>query len=288
MRKPKHMHSIAFGALKMIMDTFDEFKRKALKETDMWWARHVIRKFSSRISWFLVRRCPNITPNQVTIFSTFVGFIGAFLFFIGDYKYAVVAAVVLFLWNITDGVDGEIARYKKMKSVSGLFLELTLDILVLIFCFLGIIFLVYKNTNSIFILIVGLLDITFFLFYRLADASKFWALFLSGKSQIDIQLSLKQVKQDYKFSNGSLIQIGRFIDKMGWNLYYSGHIVPMILFFSLIDSIFQPKVMLYTFPITSLSIFLILYIIFIPLTMFRISVHFITLKIGEGGSHDEN
>jgi phosphatidylglycerophosphate synthase len=264
-----------FREERKVMSAFDEFKRKALKgKDDMWWAKHVIRKLSLHISWFIIRKKINITPNQVTIFSTFVGCAGAFLFFKGEYKYAVIGAVILFLWNIFDAIDGEIARFKKMKSVNGLFLELTLDILVLAICFLGIIFLVYKKTNSIYIFIIGLFDITFFLFYRLAEASKFWALFLNGKSSSDLQLMSQKTKQSFfKF-----IKIKRFIDNWGWNIFYSFHIVPMIFIFSLIDLIFQPKVILYKFPITGLSIFLIIYLIFVPLTLKKIIVNFYLLK----------
>ena len=62
----------------------------------------------------------NITPNTVTIISiAFV--IAAYICFsvATTTNMRLLGLLFLFLWNMFDGVDGNIARYKNLRSASG-------------------------------------------------------------------------------------------------------------------------------------------------------------------------
>lgn len=62
----------------------------------------------------------NISPNMVSLISIIPLIIGFFLMCIGDTTSVLIAGwACFFLWNLLDGVDGNIARYKKQFSRMG-------------------------------------------------------------------------------------------------------------------------------------------------------------------------
>jgi phosphatidylglycerophosphate synthase len=69
---------------------------------------------------FLVRRLAptRITPNQITLFTTLLGFFVAWLFWQGWLGLGVALAIVV---EVLDGVDGKLARLKRMTSRLGEF-----------------------------------------------------------------------------------------------------------------------------------------------------------------------
>ncbi|MDN7145080.1 CDP-alcohol phosphatidyltransferase family protein [Liquorilactobacillus mali] len=62
----------------------------------------------------------NISPNVISIISMVPILIGFFLFLIGHSSVMFFGGwVFLFLWNLIDGVDGNVARYKEQYSAMG-------------------------------------------------------------------------------------------------------------------------------------------------------------------------
>lgn len=62
----------------------------------------------------------NISPNAVSIISIISVIVGTILMYLGQSKITLVVGwVMFFLWNLLDGVDGNIARYKKQFSPMG-------------------------------------------------------------------------------------------------------------------------------------------------------------------------
>ncbi len=57
-----------------------------------------------------------VTPNQVTLFSLVIGFVGAYFFYQGSFYWGLLAAWIAI---ILDGVDGKLARIKLMTSPLG-------------------------------------------------------------------------------------------------------------------------------------------------------------------------
>lgn len=114
--------------------------------TDALMARWVDRRLSWRISLRLARTA--ITPNQVTLGNTALGFLSAWLFSQPSYWPRVIAAL-LFLVSVTlDGVDGELARLKMAESRWGARLDVFTDNLVHIAIFAGIMAGCYRASGS--------------------------------------------------------------------------------------------------------------------------------------------
>ena len=65
----------------------------------------------------------SITANQVTLITILLGLVVAILFTFGNYWYVIAGALLLQLAHILDCVDGEIARYRKNFSDTGIWLE---------------------------------------------------------------------------------------------------------------------------------------------------------------------
>lgn len=85
-------------------------------------SRHLNRRVSRLVS-SLLNHTP-VTPNQVSLLSLEVAF-GAFLAF--AYGYHISAALLVQASSIIDGVDGDLARIKKMTSAFGGFMDSVLD-----------------------------------------------------------------------------------------------------------------------------------------------------------------
>lgn len=79
------------------------------------------RLIDRRVSWRISRRlgATPVTPNQVTLANTALGFVCALMFASPGYWWRL-AGALLFLASITiDGVDGELARLKMAESEAG-------------------------------------------------------------------------------------------------------------------------------------------------------------------------
>ncbi|MGQ4832624.1 MAG: CDP-alcohol phosphatidyltransferase family protein [Candidatus Asgardarchaeia archaeon] len=94
------------------------------KRTDGIISRHINRKFSTRITNFIVSHNLPITPNQVSIISFLIGIFASFLYLV---SYPVIAGVLVQISSIVDGVDGELARATNRSSKVGGFFDTILD-----------------------------------------------------------------------------------------------------------------------------------------------------------------
>jgi len=87
------------------------------KPQDGFMARHFDRHLSLAASRALLET--SVTPNQMTVFSTMLGLIGA-SFFLGDTRLHYVAgALLVWLHSVLDGCDGELARVRFQESALG-------------------------------------------------------------------------------------------------------------------------------------------------------------------------
>ncbi len=136
--------------------TIKELK-KALKQEDSFFSIYFYRKISLRITWLLIRT--KITPNQVTLFSLILSIIAALLFVPGIYSYSILGIVFLHLSFLMDHVDGEIARYKNLKSPFGAWFDQITDRIMESLVFISITIGIYNNTNNYLVFIFGMLAV---------------------------------------------------------------------------------------------------------------------------------
>lgn len=97
----------------------------AKPQQDGFISRYLNRPVSTRLS-LLLSHTP-IMPNHITLFCFFLGLISAGLFILSHGWVHIVAGLLVQFVSIIDGVDGEIARLKHLRSFYGAWLDTILD-----------------------------------------------------------------------------------------------------------------------------------------------------------------
>jgi len=87
------------------------------------WYSPPLRKICIRITWFLAH-VDFITPNSVTVFNIFLAILGGFVLLIPGLYGPLLYLFVVWTFVVLDGVDGELARFKKMQSPAGEYFDM--------------------------------------------------------------------------------------------------------------------------------------------------------------------
>lgn len=88
---------------------------------DRRWTYRAFRQVSIYITWLLLHT--GVTPNQVTVASLITAGAGLGLVAFGSPWVALVGYLLLFVYHLLDRVDGEIARFRKIYSLRGIYLD---------------------------------------------------------------------------------------------------------------------------------------------------------------------
>src|SRR5919106_1309156 len=94
---------------------------KDRRSGEHWAGRLYMREVSLRVDRFLVNT--RITPNQLTYLMTVFGVLAAPALLVPGIPGAVLGVLMVQLYLLLDGVDGEIARWKKQFSLGGVYLD---------------------------------------------------------------------------------------------------------------------------------------------------------------------
>ncbi len=113
-------------------------------------SRHLNRRISRPIARALART--PITPNQVTIATLGVSVASFFAFL---YGHNVIGALLAQASSVVDGIDGDLARLKKMTSVFGGFLDAIVDRYSDALIYLGLTLWAAGNGASSYVWIAG-------------------------------------------------------------------------------------------------------------------------------------
>jgi len=108
--------------------TFREYRQVARKATDNWWIYHVERSQSMPLSFLIYRTMPWIRPNHVSCAAAFLGLVSLAIIALRP-SFWWVALIGLQVWRTMDGIDGELARTKRLASVLGEYLDSGFDTL---------------------------------------------------------------------------------------------------------------------------------------------------------------
>jgi phosphatidylglycerophosphate synthase len=119
-------------------------RESAAKDAPM--ARWLDRHLSWPISYLLAHT--SVTPNHVTLASTALGLLSAWLFASPGYWPRLVAALIFLVSTTLDGVDGELARLKMAESRLGARLDTLTDNLVHVALFVAIMTGCYRASGS--------------------------------------------------------------------------------------------------------------------------------------------
>jgi hypothetical protein len=90
----------------------------------------------------------NITPNQISIISMFFGLLAGVIIGFGKYEFVLAGAVLIFLSNLLDCADGQLARLKKNGTKIGRLIDGFIDYVTGLSAFLGLGFAVSYITGD--------------------------------------------------------------------------------------------------------------------------------------------
>jgi phosphatidylglycerophosphate synthase len=94
---------------------------KDRRSGEHWAGRLYMREISLRIDPYLVNT--KITPNQLTYLMVVVGVLGGAALLIPGPTGAILAVVLFQIYLLLDCVDGEVARWRKQTSITGVYLD---------------------------------------------------------------------------------------------------------------------------------------------------------------------
>lgn len=205
----------------MTVPPVKELKKICRKKIEtVWYAKYVVRPFSIYITKILLYT--PITANQVSFLGMIVGVCGAFAIGYGTFRSGVVGVILLQISYLLDCIDGEIARYHKQTSVNGIFIDFLGHRVLIPLIFLGTAFMIYMNTQNIYMLIVGIIGAEASS-SPLNTAKRNVIISLSNQSNLDQydyrQLSRKSIKKENGTSSLSILE--RYMKAV---LFYPGNL----------------------------------------------------------------
>lgn len=124
---------------------------------------HAIFRYLSFLLVTKVLWNTKITPNQITLFRTVLFVVSFYLFLYGDWRY-MIGFLIFQIAELLDSTDGDIARYKDMKSRLGIWMEVFFDaMLTPVWGMLGLLFayLSYRLDGSfVYFVLWGLIGLS--------------------------------------------------------------------------------------------------------------------------------
>ncbi|EJH21138.1 wciO [Streptococcus pneumoniae GA60132] len=139
--------------------------KKAMAKND-YFAFYVGRPLSYLLTVPFVKT--NITPNQISYLSIIpliVGFI--IMIFTTDFVVLLLAWFLFFLWNLLDGVDGNLARYREQYSKDGSVVDAMAGYVAMVLTYFGAGIVAAHLTDSYIYIILGALSGISLIFPRL-------------------------------------------------------------------------------------------------------------------------
>ena len=134
---------------------FAEFKQRARKPYYTNYMAIVFSRVSVRLSYLFAHT--SITPNQLTLLSTFVAILGAAMIQWSTYYVRITGILIWFLAYVLDFCDGEIARYRDMKTEFGHWFDVVSDRMKDVALFTAVTLLAVRESQSTITVLAGLL-----------------------------------------------------------------------------------------------------------------------------------
>jgi len=114
------------------------------------------RVLSRYITWLFLNMFPNIKPQRISFLMIIVGIIGSLCIATGSLQYSVLGFFIVYISFLLDKVDGEIARFKGMYGVRGVFLDELYHILVPSALFVAVFYSSTLSSQHIELMLFGL------------------------------------------------------------------------------------------------------------------------------------
>ena len=125
----------------------DEVRRITQKKRDAWWTVLLVDPVATPLVRQTAMRT-GITPNQITWGAFLLGLVSAVFFWLGDWQWLIVGAVVYHLSFILDCMDGKVARLTGQGSVFGAWLDFVFDRIRVMACAVALMAGQYERTGD--------------------------------------------------------------------------------------------------------------------------------------------
>jgi len=120
---------------------------------DTWYGTHVCRKVSIYITRAALR--VGISADFVTLVFLLIGVVACIFFTLGTDTGFLIGIALLHLWYLVDHVDGEIARYRRQETVTGVYFDKIVHYLIHPSVFFSLGWGVYKDIGIQEAIIIG-------------------------------------------------------------------------------------------------------------------------------------
>lgn len=214
----------------------------------------------------------NITGNQVTLLNMFLGIVAGIFFAWGIYLCSFVGAVLLYVCRIIDRVDGEVARYRKKMSRTGVYIDKLNDIIISPYILICITFGIYNMFHNVTIFIFGFLASFSILFLDYVSNLKYAIIAQTYGQTFQDTSSTDSSFKDVFSKNYSIYNIYN-ISKTVFNSFKLHGFMHIILLSTIIDLIFKLNV---------LSLIFIMYATISPIIWIRIAFLNVKNKLPDG------
>jgi phosphatidylglycerophosphate synthase len=243
-------------------------------------SRKTYLKIAIYFTWLFLK-IP-ITPNQVSLLSISIGIIACVL--IVQHNWLPILGVILFqIWTILDTVDGDIARYKGICSLTGAYLDRLNHAIIVPLMYISLSYAVYLKFFNELSFLFGFLASFSILLLRIVHSYIYLAILEPKLHKKHINMfniskhhyPQKNLIQEYlSYSPSStILRIGEFILDPGLNLGLYGVV--------LIDTIFNPCFEFYSLKVNFSFLYLAVCGITLPFIWIFIAIYIIKSKIIE-------
>ena len=172
-----------------------------------------------------------ITPNQITVFSFFVGLLSVGFYVSGRSDSLLWGALFLYGKVLLDNIDGNLARIRGTSSRLGRFLDSLTDFLVTVMVYIGISFYLVQTTGDngfwflgLFGLLACFMQSTFFVFYLVSYTSRVGSY---DKNRVDE--SITEEDQASAEENGWNLRLQKFF---AWGYGWQDRLIERLDFIS--------------------------------------------------------
>lgn len=250
-----------------------EICQKPVINENCWYARNFTRRISIYFTKLFLYT--PLSANQITVLMTVIGVLCGFLFAFGNVIYSLLGALLLQFWYVLDHVDGEVARYKKIQSLTGEYLDYLAHVIVHPAVFVGITFGVYQKFPNLTVFVLGFIASLSLILFDLVhwhgqQIVLYPALveFLKKSSEVALGSNLKNKRSEMVSGKADdtyniVRNFGYIFNKMLFIWHYPA--IMNIICLAAVLNIFYPFLRLGSFEFSFMYLIIIFYGITLPL-----------------------
>lgn len=255
-------------------ESIEELKKICFKgnyETLPAYPRYVTHKISIRIVKLLLHT--SISPNQITLLSIVIGIISSIMFAAAIPVYFFAGALILELYYVLDAVDGQLARCKKLSSMTGGYFDYISNYIVppsVFFCIgLGLV----RDSGDILPIIFAFsasISVSLISIFSECKHSVFVSA-IKKASSVKVKKAVGEIKSDDKLS------FPRYLFSILHKLCTYPTIMNIIVFVAVLN-LFFPKIEIVSFEFSLPYALIIFYGLSCPLVFFAKLTYFIKTR----------